>query len=54
MACSLLGFCSKGSDVDELLRLTTVFLLNSFAAENEVRLCRFCALLNHSCHLVKD
>ncbi|CAE8693581.1 unnamed protein product, partial [Polarella glacialis] len=34
----------------ELLRLTVVFLLNSFgSSQDEIRLCRFCALFNHSC-----
>ena len=51
VAGSLICFCRKGLDVEELLRLTCCFLLNSFAAESEVRLCRFCALLNHSCHV---
>lgn len=39
-----------GKAAEELMRLTVVFLLNSFASsDNEVRLCRFCALFNHSC-----
>eukprot|EP00928_Gymnodinium_smaydae_P091450 TRINITY_DN75156_c0_g1_i1.p1 TRINITY_DN75156_c0_g1~~TRINITY_DN75156_c0_g1_i1.p1 ORF type:complete len:461 (+),score=50.06 TRINITY_DN75156_c0_g1_i1:64-1446(+) len=38
-------------DIDtELVRMTFVFLLNSFArVDSEVHLCRFCALFNHSC-----
>lgn len=55
IASNITSFCSQQEDhekaVEELLRLTVAFLLNSFAAasNNEVRLCRFCALFNHSC-----
>merc|ERR1719223_293509 len=45
-------FCETHPSTDdaELVRLTTVFLLNSFgSSRSEVRLCRFCALFNHSC-----
>eukprot|EP00435_Cladocopium_sp_Y103_P014844 s236_g3.t1 len=55
IASNITSFCSQQEDhekaAEELLRLTVAFLLNSFAAasNNEVRLCRFCALFNHSC-----
>ncbi|CAK9012390.1 unnamed protein product [Durusdinium trenchii] len=54
IATSITSFCLQHKHqeeaADELMRLTVAFLLNSFAASsNEVRLCRFCALFNHSC-----
>eukprot|EP00438_Fugacium_kawagutii_P023529 Skav207262 [mRNA] locus=scaffold2560:221385:222308:- [translate_table: standard] len=55
IASTITEFCllheDKDEATDELMRLTVAFLLNSFASasHNEVWLCRFCALFNHSC-----
>eukprot|EP00933_Yihiella_yeosuensis_P003335 TRINITY_DN10604_c0_g1_i1.p1 TRINITY_DN10604_c0_g1~~TRINITY_DN10604_c0_g1_i1.p1 ORF type:complete len:436 (+),score=79.36 TRINITY_DN10604_c0_g1_i1:33-1310(+) len=53
VAAALVVFCGQHAseeDDAELLRLTVVFLLNSFgSSKDEIRLCRFCALFNHSC-----
>ncbi|CAJ1347942.1 unnamed protein product, partial [Effrenium voratum] len=57
IASTLGAFCHRQPDEEakeELMRLTVCFLLNSFGSSDEVRLCRFCALFNHSCSSVGD